>query len=268
MNDYEYWVARGLFPSHTAIQKYGRTTNADTDVATDIHDGANPTQDVSVWVAPTQARIHNLTSTSADDDGSPVGTGAQTVKVWGLTDWDTAEINETVTMNGLTNAPTVNAYVIIHRMMVTLWGSAGPNVGDISATAVTDGTVTAMILASPAGSGLKAGQTQMAIRGVPSTQVLYVWGYTISFNKQGGATGALDAYLQVNQIPDTQLAGFITKDTHSLITTGTTYLPPKFKPPLKFAGPLIAKLTVLSSVLNADISGNLSGELIDNDAIV
>lgn len=268
MNDYEYWIARGLFPGHTAINKYGRTTNADTDVATDVHDGANPTQDVAVWVAPLAARIHNLTSTSENDDGDPVGTGARTVEVFGLTGWDTAEVSETVTMNGSTNAPTVNAYVIIHRMIVRTWGTAGPNVGDISATAVTDGTVTAMILASPGGSGIKAGQTQMALQGVPSTQALYVWSYNISFNKQGGATGQIDAYLQVNPIPDTQLAGFITKDTHSLITTGTTYMPPEFKPPLKFPGPLIAKLSVISSVLNADISGNINGELIDNNATV
>lgn len=268
MNDYQHWITRGLFPGHTALNKYGRTTNADNGVITDIHDGANATQDVDIWVAPTQARVHNLTSTSANDDGDPVGTGARTVEVFGLTDWDTAEVSETVTMNGLTNAPTTNAYVIIHRMIVRTWGSAGPNFGDISATAVTDNSVTAMILASPAGSGIKAGQTQMTLVGIPSIQALHVWDYKVSYNKQAGATGLLDAYLQINPIPDSELAGFITKDTHSIITTGTTFLAPNFDPPLRFPGPLIAKLTVISSVDNGDISGNICGEIIDNNATV
>lgn len=53
--------------SADVIDKFGKTTNADSGVNTDLWDGANTTDDVAVHVAPTQARIHALVSSDADD---------------------------------------------------------------------------------------------------------------------------------------------------------------------------------------------------------
>jgi hypothetical protein len=62
---------------------------------------------------------------------------------------------ETIDTNGITGTPTVNAYVIIHRMEVKTWGATSTNIGDLNAIAAVDGTTTAHI-------HIAEGQTQMA----------------------------------------------------------------------------------------------------------
>lgn len=76
LTDFMLEVAAGNVPGNKSVNKFGRSTNVDNDVATDIWDRANATHDQDIWIAPTQARIHNIASTSANDDGDPVGVGA------------------------------------------------------------------------------------------------------------------------------------------------------------------------------------------------
>jgi hypothetical protein len=95
-----------------------------------------------LWVAPTSARVHNIVSTSANDTAA--GTGARTILVEGL-DSSFNEISETVTLAGLTNVATANAYTRINSMMIVSAGSGKTNAGIIRATAQTDGTVTSLI---------------------------------------------------------------------------------------------------------------------------
>lgn len=90
------------------------------------------------------AETMNIVSTDAADDGDPAGTGAQTVRIYGL-DNNYDMIDETVTMNGTTNVLTTNSYLRVYRMIVTAAGSGGINAGDITATASSAGTVHAKI---------------------------------------------------------------------------------------------------------------------------
>ena len=170
-------IPKGDFSGYTAVNKFGRSTDVDDGVNTDIWDVANANSYPSaaldqqaIWVPPTTARTHQIASTSANDDGDPVGTGARTIQVYGLTGWGAAETSEVVTMNGTTDVATSSSYVIIHRMKVLTYGGSGPNVGSITATADTDDTITAMIAPGE-------GQTQMAIYGFPSTQTAYMTGF-------------------------------------------------------------------------------------------
>ena len=249
-------IPNGSVGKHSSVNKFGRTTNADTGVATDIWDRANATQDQDVWVAPTVARVHNVVSADANDTSAGAGgTGARTMRVFGLTSWTAAEVSEDISLLGATPVATANAYVIIHRMRMLTWGTAGPNVGLITATAVTDASVTAQVNAME-------GQTQMAIYGWPSTKVAYVTGYYASVLKSGGAA-AVDMSLRLNPIPDSQVAKFIVKHTLGLQTTGTSKWRHIFEPYVRFAGPAILKVQAVSSALNVDVSAGFDLILVD-----
>lgn len=253
-------IAQGNVSGKTAVNKFGRNIEIDSGVTADIWDGGHTLASGGVsliWVAPTQARIHDIVSTSASDDGSPVGVGARTVRVYGLTDWDTAEVSEDITLNGTTNVPTVNAYVIIHRMEVLTKGATSCNVGVITATAQTDNTVTAQIQAGN-------GQTEMAIYGVPSTQKAYISGFYGEINKAGGAAGVVDTCLLENPEPDSELTNFLIKHRFGLQTVGTSAYSHPFNPYKKVEGPAIIKISVASGTNNMDVSAGFDLILVDN----
>ena len=88
------------------IGDHGRNVagfNTDVDTAVeDIWDGGG------LWVAPTEARTHQIKSASTSDDGDPVGVGARTVRIWGLKSWTAAEIFEDIVLNGTTDVRALN----------------------------------------------------------------------------------------------------------------------------------------------------------------
>ena len=163
--DFVLETARGNILGVTTYNKFGRNTDIDAGVTADIWDGGY-TGDVSlIWVAPTQARIHDIKSSSSDD--ASAGVGARTILIFGLTDWDTAESTENITLNGTSNVATSNSYVIIHRMRVLTKGATSVNVGVLTATAQSNNTITAQINAGQ-------GQTQMAILAYPLRR-RFIW---------------------------------------------------------------------------------------------
>jgi hypothetical protein len=251
------WIPRGKVPGITGVNKFGDATNVDSGVDTDIWDGANATDDIDIWIAPTVARQHVITSTSASDDGNPVGVGARTMTIYGLTDWDTAEVTETLILEGAFSVTTTNSYVIIHRMQVDTKGATSVNVGVISARALTDDTLTAQI-------NVGKGRTQMAIYGVPSTQTFYMTHYTMSYNKSAGTAGAIDMSLLVNPEPDSELLNFVTRHTQALHSTGTTQIDQLFLPYFPIPGPAIIKMQGNGSANDLDVSADFNGYLIDN----
>jgi len=131
-------VARGNVEGVTTITKFGSNAVISTGtVPEDINNQGG------AYVAPTAARIHNIVSDSAlDDVGS---TGMETVLIFGVIN-DYSRVTETVNLDGTTPVATVNAYRHIHLMQNTTADGAA-NVGTITATAVTDGTVTCQISA-------------------------------------------------------------------------------------------------------------------------
>ena len=255
--DFFLEVAKGNIAGHSHINKYGRSSNADTGVPTDVWDRANPTDDQDIWIAPTTARIHDIVSTSSSDDGSPVGVGARTIRLCGLTGWNAAEVSEVITLNGLSSVATSNSYVIIYRMEVLTKGGTAVNVGTITATAQVDGTVTAQINAN-------GGQTQMAILGIPSTQIAYLTQFYSTGNQGAGSRGNADMSLLVNPEPDNELLNYIVKNTRGLVDAGTSNTIHSFIPYFKIPGPAIIKVQVIGSVNNMDISAGFDVFLVDN----
>lgn len=245
-------IARGNVEGQAGVNKFGANIQVDSGVTADVWDGGATSGVSLLWVAPTQARIHDIVSTSAND--AAAGIGANTLRVHGLTDWDTAEVTEDITMNGLTNVPTTNSYVIIHRLEVLTKGATGASVGTITATAQTDNTITAQIRASQ-------GQTQMAIYGVPSTQKAYMGMWYASIARAVGAAGI---HLLFNPEPGDEIINFLTKHTIGLETTGTSALVIPYYIPKKFDGPGIIKIQAQSTINGLDVSAGFDLVLVDN----
>lgn len=240
----DYAIPAGLHPTLTEVHKYGRTNNIDNGVATDIWDGASRGVPILIWVAPTQARTHAIVSTDANDDGDPVGTGAHTIRVYGLTSWTTPEVSEDITLNGVGAVNTVNDYVCLHRMQVLTKGASGPNVGIITATAATDGTITAQISAG-------VGQTEMAIYCIPSGTTAYMTMFGFGANAATAAATRLTSTLLYNPDPANELTAFLRKGTLPIPADGVpTFRPyPVWRP---FTGPGILKCQASASANDAD----------------
>lgn len=247
-----------LISAITKVNKYGKATDGIQTSITDIWDRADATPTQQLWVAPTAARTHQITSSSTADDGTPegAGAGAQAVRIWGLTSWSADEVSEDVTLNGTANVATANSYVIIHRMKVIEVGSTyNLNVGNITATADTDGTVTAQISAGN-------GQTLMAIYGIPSTQTAYMTCYYFNSHDSanpGTATEA-DFSLLINERPDLNETVFLNKSNIGLNSVGSNIGARCYSPYMKINGPAIIKVQALAT--SADTEGVAEFDLI------
>lgn len=255
--NYALNVARGLVSGVTSVNKFGAAPDGIQTSVTDIWSRADSSATQQIWLAPTAARVHAIVSTSTNDDGNPVGTGARTIRVYGLTAWNAAETSEDITLDGTTPVNTANSYVIIHRMKVLTCGASGPNVGTISATAATDTTITAIIAPND-------GQTEMAIYGVPSTQSFYMTRWSCAIAKGAAAAVSASFELRVNENPDVQTVAFLRKNDLSTQSTGTTTAEKHFFNPIKYAGPCIIKVQAIGSAADIDGKAAFDGYLVTN----
>lgn len=236
--DYALEVARGNISGVAAVNKFGHNGALAATTTEDVWDGStNP------WAAPTTARTHDIVSSSASDDGAPVGVGARTIRVYGLTGWGTAEVTEDIIMNGLTDVPTVNAYVIIHRLEVLTKGATNINVGTITATAQTDLTITAQI-------AIGAGQSRMCIYGVPSTQRLFMTLFEGSVDATG-PTADIVLVVNVNPTPDVELLNFLQRHRTAINGAASSNVEHPFNPYLEIPGPAIIKLSAFASIASS-----------------
>jgi hypothetical protein len=146
-------ISRGNVTGKEDFNKFG----ANNDVGTSIED---------VWLAGgtktylSAAEQLKILSSSADDDGDPVGTGARTVTIFALNDAG-ARISETVTMNGVTAVTTSLSMRDVYRMKVITSGTDLTNKGTIT---IKNNAETATLATIGAGFG----QTLMTHFTVPT----------------------------------------------------------------------------------------------------
>lgn len=248
-------VALGMLPYYKSVNKFGYAPSGVQTSETDIWDRADATPTQSVWVAPTQARVHAIVSTSAQDASG--GTGALQVIVYGLTSWSTAEVSETITLTGQTPVNTSNSYAIIHRMKcVPQATSTSANAGTITATAASDATITAVILPGN-------GQTEMAIYGVPSTKTALLYRWSCAVDQATAAGASIDFILRVNENPNTQLLAFLRKDDISVQSTGSNTHDRVYAVPVAYPGPCIIKVTGKGSANDLDAKAEFDLILVD-----
>jgi len=256
--DFGLEASLGNIPGYSTVNKFGEAEDCDNGVPTDVWDGSGSASSTDIWVPPTAARIHQITTDDANDTSA--GTGARTIRIYGLKTWDLAETSEDIIMNGASNVPTVNSYVIIHRIKVLTWGTTGQNQGEITATADTDGTVTAMI--SPLFN-----QTQMCIYGVPSIQKFRMTKLFASIVKSTGSSQRGDGELLVMIDPATNVVdntAWTNKENFQLVEANPPWNHDYSDAPKKMNGACIIKVQVTTNSNNTKCTAGFDGYLVDN----
>jgi hypothetical protein len=153
---------------------------------------------------------------------TPASTGASVIHIFGL-DSNLAEQEEFIITNGIANVATVNTYARIWRMHTD--GAASRitnNVGNITATAQVDATVTAQITAA-------LGQTLTTFYTVPAGKTGYIPHFYGSIRQPTvGSFAELSLRQTKFAVPDG--AGSIVEHYIGLATDGSSYVPQEFRP--------------------------------------
>jgi len=206
-------IAEGKTLGKSDVSKFGRNSDCDQAASTtavpvgrDIWDGG--IAGATAWVPPTTARLHAIISSNDEDGGAGGDTGALTMRVFGL-DSAYALQQEDVALNGTTTGNTAKSYTMIYRMECLTFGSAGRNLGAITATAATDGTVTAKITADMS-------QTLMAIYQIPAGYVGKVTAWRGDILKAGGAAKFANFHLMSKKFG----GGWRVRDSASAASDG------------------------------------------------
>jgi len=137
---------------------FGRNTTVGTAFE-DLNPYDQLTDQASLFA--TAAAI-DISSSAAADDGSPAGTGAQTVTIYGV-DSSYEPATQTITMNGQTKVVGTQTWKCVQAVSVAAAGSGRVNAGDLhvvktatggSYTTGVPGTLTSAICKVAAGAGL------------------------------------------------------------------------------------------------------------------
>lgn len=164
-----YEVALGRRQGYTTWSKWGYNPDVDIGTETIWNVGGTFTPIVT-------ARTLSIVSTSVNDTSA--GTGAQSLVIYGIdANWKAQTV--VVTLNGTTPVVTAETWLGVNRIAVYLAGSSDTNEGEITATAVTEGTIQGRI-------GVGEGVTQQAIFFVQKDhQALMDWLYLTSVRISG-----------------------------------------------------------------------------------
>lgn len=179
VSDFRFDVALGNVPNYSIESKYGQ--NPDIDTGTEPEDiwsnGGNYTGQ------PIGGSAETITITSSSNNDTSAGTGARTVKLYGLDgNFDLQE--ETVTLNGTAGVTTVNTWRRMYLMEVLTAGSTGANQGTITARHTT---TTSNIFAT-----IQSGINQSAVSAitVPSGYTMYIVKAAIEIARANGSAGS------------------------------------------------------------------------------
>lgn len=153
---YLYDIAEGNVPGHLSLNKFGHNSDVGTTWET-IWSGSA--------LYPYMTVADQLEIVSDDADDASAGNGARTLQIFGLdANWN--EINETITMTGVTQVVTTASFRRVFRAKVITAGSTGINEGTILIRDQDTNTTRAQV--DPL-----IGQTLMAVWTVPAGHTFY-----------------------------------------------------------------------------------------------
>ncbi len=235
--------------------KFGKAPDGVQTTESDIWPLSDSAATQIVYVAPTEARQMLVLSSDANDTSD--GTGARTLRLFGLTAWNAVETSVDATMNGVDTVTVTTTFVFLNRAKVLTSGGTDINIGNITIKAATDDSVSGYIRAG-------IGQTQQAIFAIPSTQTYLMSEWYATIEKQTGATGTVLFELLVNENPDVQLTNFITKNDRGLQANGTNAGTFPFDPPMPIPGPAIIKIAGIASTNDIEAAAGFTGWIQNN----
>ncbi len=236
--DTELQVAYGNFTDVIALHKFGRNPDVDNQAAEDVWTVGG------AYVFPSVAEVVEVVSTDADDTGD--GTGARTLSVLGL-DESYVEVEETVTLDGLTPVTTTQTFLRVFRAYVLTVGATGTNEGDINAS-----NAGLSLFSLAAGKG----QTTLGLYTVPEGKSLLVTRIFGSINMQANGAATLEFVIRPEggAFRTVFYAGM-----HSQGDTRTNTVP---MPPYMIPARTDIKLRVIVSANNTDVDGGFDGYLV------
>lgn len=200
IHDYLLDVARGKITGQTLIRRVGLNPDVDTGAEEDVRysGGTFPWQ--------TSAQSLEAVSTSTNDVNT-TGSGARTIKVWGL-DSSYAEVNQTVNMNGTTAVALGTNLVYVDRVEILTTGSGETNAGDVTVQIASGGTVLARVPAS-------FGQSFHCSYFVPVGKTGYLLGWSTSLYQ--AVSGSVEFRLMIAE----DGVGWRVVDLHQLTLNGS-----------------------------------------------
>lgn len=246
-------VARGLIPGISSIHVVGENDEIDSGTVADLWDGGVATGGASLlWVPPTAARIHQVVSSSTNDD---VGqSGVTKIHVEGL-DGDYNLVEEDVTMDGTTNVATLLSYRSIYDIHAVAPDSdTVTNAGIIKLTADTDNTVTIRM-------NVGNNHSQHGIYQIPAGHSAFMADLTGHILRAGGGSALADFALLHRHDGEVWQRTIVA----SLESSGSSDFAERLIP---YLGPFnekdLIKMQAASSTNNSAISGGFDLFLVQN----
>jgi len=247
IGDFHDEVSKGRVENHFYYMKWGKNNLTTKDVPEMIINQGG----FYNW-RYTQELV-SFVSDSAEDDDTPGGTGWRKIHIQGL-DENYNLIEDIISLDGLTPVNTNLEFMFIRRVQATqegtLVGSAGVNVGTITATGVT--TADTYCVISPG-----VGSTQLCADIVPAGQSLYVHQIVITTRKtQVGSDPQVGVKLFI-QSPEGSKRQFFEEFILDSSANGTLELLPSFSH--RIPEKTRWWFEAVSDTNLADISGTVNG---------
>jgi len=160
-------ISRRLIDGAVATRKFGAALSVGTSLV--------PIATSQVYRTPVAAAALEVVSDSTNDNGttSPLGSGALSVEVIGIADWNVGEVSETVTLNGTTAVALSTSFLRVYRMKVATSGSYATSVAPSHSSTITlreSGAGDEWASMSSVG-GFGLGQSEIAAYSIPTGKV-------------------------------------------------------------------------------------------------
>ncbi len=185
-------LALGDYPGMEPGLKFGRNSDIDTgSVPEDVWNGGNVYTGQPLSFTPETVDVF-----SGDANDTSAGTGARTLRLWGLkTEASTEYETEDIIFDGTSAVTSADTWWRVNRAKVLTAGSGGENAGVITIQATT--TDTNVFAKIPAGYN----QTQIAAYTVPAGKKAIWKSFRAAITRTSGAAGSATVTVRVRE-PD------------------------------------------------------------------